>query len=452
VRVQAIGLVTRADPALDGRTLVEGYLTQPVVMAHAAAAGGRVRLVGTLDLEGLTLRRGQLNAGAYGEGYVDRRHPHTLLHEAVASVEGAVPAVRGVRASLAAGKGFVAFGTDDPMTRPFVLFPVNHHLAQILERALVIGGVRVDGRAGAAALEATVFNGDEPAGPWAWPHLDRFGDSWALRATLAPAVPGSLGTSPGPLELSASVARLTSPENPDGGGLDQRKSSVAARWASGGWAAGRGGAYALAEWARTDEHRGARRAFRYQSVLAEGAVRRGPIELAARAERTGRPEEERLLDLFRTVRPHFEQNVLGITEWRTVSVGASARLPLGASGPARTGAGAWAAPFVEVARMSPRDVVRPSTFEPFLFYGVRTLWSVSLGVRLGAGTGGGDHGRMGRYGVLAERHGEGGGAGPPDAHATGAHATGAHAGGPHAAPATHHPDPRLDPSPDPRSP
>src|SRR6185436_5736891 len=143
--------------------LVEGYLTQPVVMAHAAPAGGRVRLVGTLDLEGLTLRRGQLNAGAFGEGYVDRRHPHTLVHEAVASVEGALPGARGVRASLAAGKGFVPFGTDDPMSRPFVLFPVNHHLAQVLERALVVGGARADGRGGSAALEAPLFNRDEPA-------------------------------------------------------------------------------------------------------------------------------------------------------------------------------------------------------------------------------------------------------------------------------------------------
>ncbi len=388
VRAQAIGLVTRAAPALDDRTLVEGYLTQPLVMAHAALAGGRVSLLGTLDLEGLTLRRGQLNAGAYGEGYVDRRHPHTLLHEGIASVEGALFGARGVRASLAAGKGFVAFGTDDPMTRPFVTFPVNHHLSQILERALVIGALRADRGAGSATLEATLFNGDEPAGPWAWPHLDRFGDSWALRATLAPAL--ALGGAR-PLELQGSVARLPSPENPDGGGLDQRKTSLAARWESPG-----GATYALVEWARTDEQRGARRAFRYQSVLAEGAVHLRALELAARAERTGRPEEERLFDPFRTVRPHYEQNVLGITEWRTVTVSAAARLPLVG---ALARAGAEAAPFVEVARMAPRDVIRPSTFEPLLFYGTRTLWSLSAGVRLGLGARHG--GRMGRYGVLA---------------------------------------------------
>ena len=384
---QAIGMVTRAAPALDGRTLVEGYLTQPVIMAHAAPAGGRLRLVGTIDFEGLTLRRGQLNAGAYGEGFVDRRHPHTLVHQAIASVQGAVPGARGVRASLAAGKGFVAFGTDDPMMRPFALFPVNHHLAQILERAVVVGGVRASRAAGSATLEGSLFNGDEPWSPWSWPRLGRFGDSWAVRATLAP----SLASAGAPLELQASHARLTSPENPEGGGLDQRKSSLSARWASRG-----GGTYALVEWARTDEHRGARRAFRYQSVLAEGSARVRGVELAARAERTGRPEEERLLDLFRTVRPHLEQNVLGITEWRTVTV--SAAVPLRPRGRLAR-AGARAAPFVEVARMAPRDVVRPSAFEPFLFYGARTLWSVNAGVRLGIG---GHAMRMGRYGVLDE--------------------------------------------------
>jgi hypothetical protein len=153
----------------------------------------------------------------------------------------------------------------------------------------------------------------------------------------------------------------------------------------------------MVEWARTDEHRGARRAFRYQSVLAEGALRRRGASLAARAERTARPEEERLVDPFRTVQPHFEGNVLGVTEWRVLTVAASARLPL-------RGAGALAAaavPFVEVARQSPREVIRPSTFEPPLFYGARTLWTLSAGVRLGAGVG---HARMGRYGVVGEGH------------------------------------------------
>jgi len=34
VRIQAIGLVSRVDPAVGGRTLTEGYLAQPVIMAR----------------------------------------------------------------------------------------------------------------------------------------------------------------------------------------------------------------------------------------------------------------------------------------------------------------------------------------------------------------------------------------------------------------------------------
>ena len=54
-------------------------------MAHGSVPRGTSAAVLTLDFEGLTLDRGQLNPGAYGEGYADRRHPHTYLHEAMAS-------------------------------------------------------------------------------------------------------------------------------------------------------------------------------------------------------------------------------------------------------------------------------------------------------------------------------------------------------------------------------
>ena len=407
--VQGVGMATRAAGAIEGRTLVEGYLTQPVAMAHAAPWRGRVRLTGTLNLEGVTLARGQLNAGTYGEGFVDRRHPHTLVHEAMVAVVGQAPGLPvGVRASLAAGKGFVPFGTDDPMMRPFTLFPVNHHLAQLLERWTGALGVRVRG----ALVEGALFGGDEPVGAWGWPRLARVGDSWAARATLRPTdLAGVAGVLPGALELSGSVARVASPENPAGDGLDQRKASAALRWAHGGalGPAGLGervpGAYLLVEWARTDEHLGSRRAFRYASVLAEGALRRptrlGGVELALRAERTARPEEERLLDPFRTIRPHFEQHVLGVTEWRSLTAALTTQLA-----PAALGVGGGAtrvlprlAPFVEVARTRPRALVTPSAFEPALFYGRRTPWSVSAGVRVGAGT---PHRRMGRYGVAAD--------------------------------------------------
>ncbi len=381
---------------VEGRRLREGYLTQPVVMGHAPLWGGRVQLTGTLNLEALTLQRGQLTPGIYGEGYVDRRHPHTLVHEAMASVVGR-PFGGPVAASLAAGKGFVPFGTDDPMLRPFVLFPVNHHLAQLLERYVAIAGVRVPG----ALVEAARFGGDEPDGPWAWPRASRFGEAWSARGTLLP-LELVRGVVPGALELSASHARVPSPEDPTGLGLDQRKSSLAARWSSGA-APGAGpgaavtvpssGGYALVEWARTDEHRSTRRAFRYQSVLAEGSAWRpvlgSVVTVAARAERTGRPEEERTLDPFRTVRPHYEQNVLGITEWRILTLAAAVQPTAGRF---------RVAPFVEAARAAPRALVQPSVFDPQLFYRATAQWTLAAGVRLGLGR---PHGRMGRYGVAA---------------------------------------------------
>ena len=428
VSVQAVAQGARTNAAYGGAARAEGALTQPVLMAHAPLAAGRVRLTATLDFEGLTLGRGQLNPGIYGEGFVDRRHPHTFAHELVASAGARVPGLPGVDASLSAGKGFVAFGTDDPMGRPFSLFPVNHHLAQILERYVATAGVHA-ARAGLgeALVEASVFNGDEPAGPWRWPRARRFGDAWALRATLHPRL-GRLtdgltdrrtaAVVPGPLELSVSAARVPSPENPFGAGLDQHKSSLAARWARGaslGTAGlgGRGrGSYALVEWARTDELRGSRRAFRYESVLAEGAVRRRGVEFGGRWERTTRPEEERLADPFRTVRPHNEFNVLGLTEWRTTT--ASLGVPV------RAGA-VRALPFVELARAEPRDVLRPSAFEPRTFYGARVLWTAVVGARLGLGA---PHARMGRYGVAAD-HGS---------HSASSHNAGSHGAGDPAAP------------------
>src|SRR5689334_21765854 len=100
-----------------------------------------------LNLEGLTLSRGELDTGAWGEGYVDRRHPHAYLHELVVGVESAPSAVAG---SIYAGRGFVPFGSDDPMTRPFASYPVDHHLAQIIERLMVVAAAR----AGPIAIEA----------------------------------------------------------------------------------------------------------------------------------------------------------------------------------------------------------------------------------------------------------------------------------------------------------
>src|SRR5829696_6153673 len=85
VGAHAVGLTTHATPAMHGRNLTEAYLTQPAVMVDASL--GSLQFAGMLNFEGLTLRRGELNAGVWGEGYVDRRHPHTYLHEAILSYE-----------------------------------------------------------------------------------------------------------------------------------------------------------------------------------------------------------------------------------------------------------------------------------------------------------------------------------------------------------------------------
>src|SRR6478672_7575894 len=104
----ATGVATTANPALFGERYTEAYLTQPNLMGDLWR--GPFRATGTLNFEGYTLKRGELNAGIYGESYVDRRHPHTFVHEAMLSLR--TPNVSGLRASLSAGKGFTPYGTD----------------------------------------------------------------------------------------------------------------------------------------------------------------------------------------------------------------------------------------------------------------------------------------------------------------------------------------------------
>lgn len=368
---KAIVLATHATPAINGRSAREGYLTQPMLMGSFDPFGGKIVLDGMLNFEGMTLDRGELNAGIYGEGYVDRRHPHTYLHELVATARGIAGSSR---VSVTVGKGFVPFGTDDPMSRPFVKYPINHHLAQILERAVLLGAARF----GPVALEAARFNGDEPESPSDFPNSDRLWDSWAMRATLFPA---------NGLEVQASFADVESPEVAVGGGLDQRKVSASLRYEDSG------AGYALVEWARTADRENGRTAFAFSSVLAEAALSRGALTLAARAERTERPEEERLENLFRTPQPHTDFNILGRTRWDILTVGASADI---------IRKSAWIiAPFVEVSRQHALPIVRPTVFEPRDFYGSDRMWSLSLGLRLGAGI---LHSRMGRYGAAVAPH------------------------------------------------
>ncbi|HEY4133563.1 MAG TPA: hypothetical protein VGM50_23285, partial [Gemmatimonadaceae bacterium] len=347
--------------------LTEGYLSQPVIMSHAAWS--LLRAIATLNFEGATLKRGELNTGGYGEGYVDRRHPHALVHELLAGVE-TEKSTWG--ASFFAGRGFAPFGSDDPMVRPFEKYPVNHHLSQILERVVAVGAVR----AGPVIGEFGTFNGDEPSGPYAAPNFSRFGDSWASRITVLP-----LANS----EVSASYASVKSPEVRVGQGLDQRKGSVVARYdvqTESMWN------YALAEWSHTSERDNGEPTTSLTSWLAEGAVCRSGVILAARYELTDRPEEEQLADPFRTPRPSTDASNLGVSRWSVVSGALSA--------PRYTAGWVSGRPFVEVEYLVPRAGDPPGLFDPELRYGATSMWMFSFGVRLRAGS---MHDRMGRYGA-----------------------------------------------------
>lgn len=367
----AILLGTRASPAIDNRDLTEGYITQPMLMGRARFPEKDVELAAIVDLEGLTLRRGELNAGMFGEGYVDRRHPHTYLHELVATWQRVV----GERATVSAtaGKGFVPFGTDDPMARPLVKYPVNHHLAQILERAMIIGSAS----AGPLILEAARFNGDEPDSPTDWPNAERLFDSWSARAT-ARVWEGS--------EIQTSFARVLSPEVSLGGGLTQKKWSASGRYES-------DLLYGLAEWARTEETESGRDAFSFTTMLAEGSVQRSGFVVALRAERTERPEEERLANPFRTARPASDLSILGRTQWTVFAANASR--------PFELPRGTHVSPFLEVSRAHAKAIDGFSIFDPKGFYGSDVMWSVSAGLRFGVGM---THGRMGRYGAASAPH------------------------------------------------
>jgi hypothetical protein len=367
---QAIGVVTRESPAIHDQDLTEGYLTQPVVMGELSPWGEVLSLKTTVDFEGATMKRGELNAGITGEGYIDRRHPHTYLHELLvtAAKRFGMSGVSGV--SVTVGKGFAPFGTDDPMSRPFEKYPINHHLSQILERAVAIGAFR----AGSWILEAGSFNGDEPTGPGDTPNRNRYWDSWSGRVTYLPWQQG---------EIQTSYARVKSPENAAGGGADQRKQSASIRLED-----AQHSGYALFEWSRTGDYVGSTRTFTFNSVLAETWAKYDRVNGALRIERTERPDEQRLANEFRTPLPSSDLSIAGRSRWTIITARVAASLT--------TSRRLIAEPFVEVARARVSPTLQPSGFDPRQFYGSSQIWSISVGAKVAFGM---THMRMGRYGV-----------------------------------------------------
>jgi hypothetical protein len=384
-RVSAMTLVTLtgANGRPGGGTRSEGYLTQPNLFIDARWRA--VQLWGTLNAERWTLAHGELTMGAYGEGFVDRRHPHTTVHEVMAAVS--TSRTQRVAASLSVGKGFVPFGSDDPMMRPLAKYPANHHHAQLLERAMLIGAAAFQvHRRVRVALEQAWFNGDEPISPQSVPRRDRVGDSHATRVTT------EVGSR---WELAGSRAFVRSPGLVQGGAFDHRQSHLSLRYAANAHGGpdthGHGGSLLLAEVARTDEYSGTRRAFRFRSALIEGSRPVASWRLAMRGEWTERPEQVRLANLDRVSIGHVDAQIVGITAWSIGTLEVSAP-------PVR---GTWhssLAPFVALTVGGARAQRRPAAFDPPAYYGTRSHVQLSLGARIGAGS---MRQRMGRYGVLA---------------------------------------------------
>ena len=326
-------------------------------------------LKATLNFEGLTIKRGELTPGIYGEGYVDRRHPHTYLHELMLVSTKRFGADQSNAFSLSAGKGFAAFGTDDPMARPFEKYPINHHLAQILERAVAIGALHISD----FTFEASSFNGDEPTGPGDVPNRNRYWDSWSTRVTYVPWTQA---------EMQASYARVKSPENPAGGGADQRKQSASIRLED-----KQHSGYALLEWARTADYAGSTQTFAYTSLLAEAWAKYDQVNGAIRLERTDRPDEQRLLDEFRSPVPPTDLSISGRSRWTIITARAAVAVPTERVS---------FEPFAEVARARVASTLQPAGFDPRAFYGSSTIWSLSAGMKIAIGM---EHMRMGRYGA-----------------------------------------------------
>ena len=148
----------------------------------------------------------------------------------------------------------------------------------------------VGARMGPVMVEGGLFNGDEPGTPGLMAPGGRFADSWW--PALGPTRQGARGgRAPTPRCTLPSTARARN---------RQHKQSLSARWDD---KAGSLPVYGLVEWSRTSEADGF---FIFHGLLAEGAWTRGRTRLHYRFERTERPEEERTLNPFRSIRPHLE--------------------------------------------------------------------------------------------------------------------------------------------------
>ena len=371
---QAFPIVTFGAPGEDGSPLEETavYLTQPAIMANVESPGSRLVLRTTLNFEGLAQEDGELTFGGWGEGFIDKRHPHTLVHELMLSVNAWELA--GGQASLSVGKGFAPYGTDDPMARPGLKYPTNHHLSQILERWTVNGVFLRSGW----SVEAGVFGGGEPEGPYDLSNIESFGNSWSARLGKR------WGAGQGPWaewEAGASYGHVV--EEHDGVEEATALWNVSLRHAR---PYAFGDAYGLLEYSRSETEHGDG----YFSVLGETQVSVGRHQPYLRVEYATRPEYPREgapgTDGFFRYDHHAE--AIGSTRWAIANLGYNLIATRGLLS---------IRPFVnaQVHRVALEE--GPAALEPEALFGTDTFWSVSLGARVFLG---GDPMRMGAYGVL----------------------------------------------------
>ncbi len=327
------------------------------------------------NFEGISMPDGEVTFGGWGEGFIDARHPHTLLHEAMLSFNWwDAP---GGALSLSAGRGFAPFGTGDPMYRPALKYPTNHHLSQILERWTVNASYLADAGLG---VEVGVFDGTEPEDWLDVGNYRDFGNSWSGRLSWRF---GEVTGITAPWEISASYGDVTEVHH----GHEERtvlyNAAIRhdARYDF-------GALYGLAEASVSDPDDGDG----YFSILGEVQASLGMgarhhpfyrIEYATRPEypREG-PDGD---DFFRY---DHGDHAIGATRWLIQSVGYSfdwSPLPLSAR------------PFVEIGYNQVRLERGPESLNPEALFGGSSFWSFTAGARIFLG---GGPMRMGTYGVL----------------------------------------------------
>jgi len=356
----------------------DAYLTQAAAMLRLTSPEGRWTLRVTPNFEAWTIGDGEVTPGAWGEGYLDRRHPHNLLHEAMLSWSHPELGL-----SLSAGKGFALYGTPDPMSRPGAKYPTNHHLSQILERWVVSAAWQ-----GARwSLEAGVFGGTEPKDPYDFGNITSFGDSWSARfgyrfeeGVRATVSYGNVLEPPEPQNPIPGVPPEPQGSHPRGRGhlvnvsvgQDARIGAGRLEW--------------MAEASR-ETHGGAD--YSFWALLGEARLDTGSslpylrVEYATRPEfaRFGQPGSE---DFYRY---GFDDEAIGANRWLVATVGYAHRV--------RTGEFQFR-PFVEGQGI--RIEEDWGGFPPAELFGSDRGWVLNLGMKIYWG---GDPMPMGSYGVLA---------------------------------------------------